>query len=77
MLNLKKISSNDASEYSCNAGQGAMASKTIGGLEVQGKQRLTGGEGGTRGGGGGRTRGGGGGGGETGAGGGCFVGCFV
>jgi len=34
-LNLKKISMNDASEYSCNAGEGAMASKTIGGLEVQ------------------------------------------
>jgi titin len=35
MLNLKKISLNDASEYSCNAGEGALASKTIGGLEVQ------------------------------------------
>ena len=36
MLQMKKISLNDASEYSCNAGEGATASKTIGGIEVQG-----------------------------------------
>jgi len=35
MLNMKKISLNDASEYSCNAGEGKLLSKTIGGLEVQ------------------------------------------
>merc|ERR1719383_687540 len=35
MLVMKKISLNDASEYSCNAGEGPTASKTIGGIEVQ------------------------------------------
>ena len=37
MLVMKKISLNDASEYSCNAGEGPTASKTIGGIEVQGQ----------------------------------------
>ena len=37
MLVMKKITLNDASEYSCNAGEGPLASKTIGGIEVQGK----------------------------------------
>ena len=41
MLNMKKISLNDASEYSCNAGEGKLLSKTIGGLEVQGRYRVT------------------------------------
>ena len=39
ILAMKKIALNDASEYSCNAGEGALLSKTIGGIEVQGKKR--------------------------------------
>merc|ERR1712142_796150 len=35
MLVMKKITLNDASDYSCNAGEGPLASKTIGGIEVQ------------------------------------------